>query len=533
MASKKPIKNDFSKVTFFETNSGIPLKEAYKPEDLKGDYKKHLNDPGKFPFTRGIHPDMYRGRLWTLRQFAGFGTAEDTNKRFKKLLGEGGGGLSVAFDYPTLYGYDSNQWPGEIGKDGVAISSLKDMEILFKGINLSKISTSMTINAPAAIIWGFYIAAALKQGAKMHELRGTLQNDIMKEYQAQKEWIFPVKAGVKLVVDTIEFASKNLPKWHPVSISGYHIREAGANAVQEVAFTLANGLTYVDECLKRGMKINDFAHRLSFFFNSTDDFFEEVAKFRAARRIWSREMEKRGANEASMKLKFHTQTSGHSLTENQPENNVVRVSLQALAAVLGGTQSLHTDSKDEVYALPTEEAVNTALRTQQVIAYESGAARVADPLGGSYYVEWLTDKVEENVVKIMKEIEKMGGMITATEKGWVQKQIRCSAFEYERKMGKGLIKKIGVNCFVEKGNVKLPTTVISSKVVKIQLDRLKKLEKERDAKSVKEKLVKLESDARDDKNVMHAILEATKEYATLNEIVKALVKVYGKYKGTE
>ena len=478
MASKKPIKNDFSKVTFFETNSGIPLKEVYKPEDLKWDYKKHLNNPGQFPFTRGIHPDMYRGRLWTLRQFAGFGTAEDTNKRFKKLLGEGGGGLSVAFDYPTLYGYDSNQWPGEIGKDGVAISSLKDMEILFKGINLSKISTSMTINAPAPIIWAFYIAAALKQGAKMHELRGTLQNDIMKEYQAQKEWIFPVKAGVKLVVDTIEFASKNLPKWHPVSISGYHIREAGANAVQEAAFTLANGLTYVDECLKRGMKINDFAHRLSFFFNSTDDFFEEVAKFRAARRIWSREMEKRGANEASMKLKFHTQTSGHSLTENQPENNVVRVSLQALAAVLGGTQSLHTDSKDEVYALPTEEAVNTALRTQQVIAYESGAARVADPLGGSYYVEWLTDKVEENVVKIMKEIEKMGGMITATEKGWVQKQIRCSAFEYERKMGKGLIKKIGVNCFVEKGNVKLPTTVISSKVVKIQLDRLKKLEKE-------------------------------------------------------
>jgi methylmalonyl-CoA mutase N-terminal domain/subunit len=534
------MKKDICKIdeTQFINSSGFKIKDIYLPSDVSLDYNQDLGLPGKFPFTRGVYSTMYRGRLWTMRMFSGFGTAEDTNKRFKYLLEHGQTGLSVAFDYPTLYGRDSDD-PlalGEVGRCGVAISSLADMEQLFEGIPLDKVSTSMTINGPAIILWAFYIATAEKQGVSMEKLRGTIQNDIFKEYIAQKSWIFPPEPSLKLIVDTIEFGSKYVPLWNTISISGYHIREAGATAVQELAFTLIDGLTYVDAALERGLKIDDFAPRLSFFFNSHNNFFEEIAKFRAARRIWAKEMKKRGAkNPRSMTLRFHTQTAGVTLTAQQPENNIIRVTLQALAAVLGGTQSLHTNSFDEALALPTEKAVLIALRTQQIIANESGVTHTIDPLGGSYYIEYLTNRLEEETYKLFEKIDALGGVIQCIKKGWFQKEIAKSAYEYQKRIDEGKEKIVGVNCYRIPGDeqVKVPVLEIDPKVEKAQWQRLKKLRKERDNSKVKDALKELETAARKNLNLMPYVLDAAKSYATLGEIRKTLEKVYGIYEQVE
>ena len=515
--------------------SNLPIEETlYTPADTEGlDYAKDLGFPGEFPYTRGIHPSMYRSRLWTIRQFSGYGSAEETNRRFKYLLKEGVTGLSVAFDLPTLMGYDSDHplSEGEVGRCGVAVDSLADMEVLFKDIPLDRITTSMTINAPAAVLFAMYIALAEKKGISMSRLGGTIQNDILKEYIAQKEWIYPPKPSIRLITDTIGYCIKKVPKWHPISISGYHIREAGSSAVQELAFTLADGLTYVEACIKAGMKIDDFAGRLSFFFNSHNDFFEEIAKFRAARRIWAREIAARyrPKDPQSVQMRFHTQTAGCSLTAQQPYNNLVRTAMQALAAVLGGTQSLHTNSMDETLALPTERAVTMALRTQQIIAHESGVANVVDPLGGSYFVEALTAKIEKEVYAYFKRIAGLGGMIEAIGQGFPQREIAQSAQWYQQAIEKKEKIVVGVNEFTEKG-VPIETLKIGPEVEKKQVSRLKALRKKRDKGPWASSINRLEAAARGKDNLVPFIIDAVKAYATVGEISGILKGVFGEYK---
>jgi methylmalonyl-CoA mutase N-terminal domain/subunit len=520
----------------FKNHSGIIIKRVYTPEDIEDlDYMRDLGFPGEYPFTRGLHATMYRGRLWTMRMFAGYGTAEDTNKRFKYLLSEGETGLSTAFDYPTIMGYDSDHpmAKGEVGVCGVAISSLQDMEVLFNGIPLDKVTTSMTINGPAPILLAMYIAVGDKQGVPREKLGGTTQNDNLKEFFAQKLCIFPPKPSVKLTTDVIEYCARHLPKWNPVSISGYHIREAGATALQELAFTLYDGIAYVESTLERGLKVDDFAHRLSFFFASHNDFFEEIAKFRAARRLWARIMKERfhAKNPRSMWMRMHVQTSGCTLTAQQPLNNIVRTTIQALAAVLGGTQSLHTNSFDEALCLPTEEAVRVALRTQQIIAYESGVTNTVDPLGGSYYVEALTKEMEEKAMEYIQKIDDMGGAVAAIEKGFFQKEIADSAYRYQREVEEKKRIIVGVNEFaIEEEECPIELLRIDPKVEKEQIERLQKLKRERDNRKVKEILEKLHYAAEKEENLMPTIIEAVKAYATLGEITDVLRKVYGEYK---
>ncbi|MBD3415492.1 MAG: methylmalonyl-CoA mutase [Candidatus Aminicenantes bacterium] len=515
------------------TISGKEIKELYTPHDLKDfDYEKDLSYPGEYPYTRGIHPTMYHGRLWTMRQFSGFGSAEDTNQRYKYLLKQGQTGLSVAFHLPTLMGVDSDH-PlaiGEIGKCGVAIDSLADMEILFDGIPLDKITTSMTINPPAAVLWAMYIAVAEKQGVSPKVISGTIQNDILKEYIAQKTFVFPPEPSMKLIVDTFEYGSQKVPRWNTISISGYHIREAGSTAVQELAFTLRDGIEYVEWALKRGLNIDDFAPRLSFFFNSHNDFFEEIAKFRAARRIWAKTMRERfrAKNKRSWLLRFHTQTSGVSLMAQQPSNNVVRVAIQALAAVLGGTQSLHTNSLDETYALPSEEAVTIALRTQQIIAHESGVVNTIDPLGGSYFIEKLTNEMQEQAEDYIKKIDDMGGMVKAIEMGFPQKEIIDSSYEYQKALEKKEKTVVGVNAF-QSEHEPISILEIDKEVADKQLDRLKEVKKSRNNVKVKTSLTDLKKAAQNDENLMPFLLACVKQYATLGEIMDTLEEVYGKY----
>ncbi len=518
----------------FTTVSGKEIKELYTPLDLDGfDYTHELGFPGEFPFTRGIHPTMYRGRLWTMRQFSGFGSAEDTNKRYKYLLSHGQTGLSVAFHLPTLMGIDSDHplAEGEIGKCGVAIDSLADMEILFDGIPLDKISTSMTINPPAAVLWAMYIAVAEKQSVSPKVISGTIQNDILKEYIAQKTFIFPPKPSMKLIVDTFEYGAKKVPKWNTISISGYHIREAGSTATQELAFTLRDGIEYVEWAQKRGLDVDEFVPRLSFFFNAHNDFFEEIAKFRAARKIWAEVMKERfkAKNPRSWWLRFHTQTSGVSLMAQQPHNNVVRVALQALSAVLGGTQSLHTNSLDETYALPSEDAVTIALRTQQIIAHESGVINCSDPLGGSYFIEALTARMEKEAKDYIKKIDDMGGMVKAIELGFPQKEIADSAYWYQKAVDKKEKIIVGVNAF-EMEHEPIPLLKIDEAVAKQQLARLKKIKETRNNKEVKAKLLDLKKAAEDGQNLMPFLLNGVKAYATLGEIMDVLKEVYGEYK---
>ncbi len=520
----------------FRNHSGMLLKGLYTPEDVKTlDYLQDLGFPGEYPFTRGLHATMYRGRLWTMRMFAGFGTAEDTNKRFKYLLREGESGLSTAFDYPTIMGYDSDHpmARGEVGLCGVVISSLKDMEILLDGVPLDKVTTSMTINGPAAMLLAMYVAVGDKQGVPREKLGGTTQNDMLKEYFAQKLCIFPPKPSVKLVTDIIEYCARYLPKWNPISISGYHIREAGANAVQELAFTLYDGIAYVESTLERGLKVDDFAHRLSFFFASHNDFFEEIAKFRAARRLWARLMKERfhAKNPRSMWMRMHIQTSGCTLTAQQPLNNIIRTTIQALAAVLGGTQSLHTNSFDEALCLPTEEAVRVALRTQQIIAHESGATNTADPLAGSYYVEALTNEMEEKAMDYIQKIDDMGGAIVAIEKGFLQKEIADSAYKYQKEVDEKKRIIVGLNEYtIEEEKCPIELLRVDPKVEKQQVVKLQKLKRERNNRKVKEILEKLHYSAEKDENLMPTIIEAVKAYATLGEITDVLRKVYGEYK---
>lgn len=519
----------------FSTISDLEVPILVCPEDLgEWDYESKLGFPGEYPFTRGVYPSMYRGRLWTMRQFSGFGTAKDTNKRYKYLLSQGQTGLSVAFHYPTLYGRDSDHplSHGEVGVCGVAVDTLQDMEILFDGIPLDKVTTSMTINGPAAVLLAMYIAVAEKQGVSKKQIGGTIQNDILKEYIAQKSWIFPPEPSMRLIVDTIEYCMNEVPRWNPISISGYHIREAGATAVQELAFTLYDGMEYVKASIERGLEVDKFAPRLSFFFNAHNDFFEEIAKYRAARRLWAKIMkEKFGAkNLESMRLRFHTQTAGCSLTAQQPYNNVIRVTIQALAAVLGGTQSLHTNSLDETYALPTEEAVTIALRTQQIIAEESGVANTIDPLGGSYFVEWLTDKMEAEALKYFEIIDKMGGMISAIKLGFPQKEIAESAYRYQRQIDKGEKSIVGVNKFCSGPEPTIRLLRIDPRVEKEQIARLNKVRRERDNQAVKKALNALEQAALGKDNLMPYILEAVKVYASVGEICDRLRAVFGEYK---
>ena len=515
------------------TISGKKINELYTPLDLGNfDYVKELGFPGEYPYTRGIHPTMYHGRLWTMRQFSGFGTAEQTNQRYKYLLNHGTTGLSVAFHLPTLMGMDSDHplAKAEIGKCGVAIDSLADMEILFGGIPLDSISTSMTINPPAAILWAMYIAVAEKQGVPSEVISGTIQNDMLKEYIAQKTFIFPPDPSMKLIVDTFEFGTNVVPRWNTISISGYHIREAGSTAVQELAFTLRDGIEYVEWALKRGLNIDEFAPRLSFFFNAHNDFFEEIAKFRAARRIWAHAMKERfGAkNPRSWLLRFHTQTSGASLMAQQPHNNVIRVALQALSAVLGGTQSLHTNSLDETYALPSEDAVTIALRTQQIIAHESGVTSSIDPLGGSYFVEKLTCEMEEEAMDYIHKIDDMGGMVNAIELGFPQKEITDSAYWYQKAVERKEKIIVGVNAF-EKDHEPISLLEIDESVAKQQLARLEDVKKTRNSAQVVQDLRDLKKAAEDEVNLMPFILKCVKSYATLGEIVETLKEVFGEY----
>jgi len=518
----------------FTTSSEFLVKRLYTPDDVREiSYLEDLGFPGEYPFTRGVHATMHRGRLWTMRQFAGFGTAEETNARFKYLLKEGETGLSVAFDMPTIWGYDSDHpmAKGEVGRCGVAISTLKDMDVLLDGIPLDRVSTSMTINGPANVLLSMYIAIGEKQNVPQSQLSGTTQNDILKEFFAQKLVMFPPRPSVKLVVDSIEYCSKFMPKWNPVSISGYHIREAGSNAVQELAFTLADGITYVQEALDRGLKVDEFASRLSFFFACHNDLFEEVAKFRAARKIWARIMKERfrARDSRSMWMRMHVQTSGCTLTAQQPINNIIRVTLQALGAVLGGTQSLHTNSFDEALALPSEEAVRIALRTQQIIAHESGIANTIDPLGGSYYLEALTAEMEEEASRYIDRIENMGGVIPAIEKGYIQREIANSAYKYQREIDSKERIIVGVNEYTSEEKQLIPLLRISSDVEKTQLERLNALKNIRDSKRVQKALDRLRSSADSNENLMPTILEAVKAYATLGEICGVLREVYGEY----
>jgi len=520
----------------FETASGIEVKPLYTPYDVKHiDYLEDLNFPGCYPYTRGVYPSMYRGRLWTIREFSGFGTPEDTNKRLKFLLEHGETGLSIAFDMPTLYGYDADSPRafGEVGKMGVSVSSLQDMEILFDGIPLDQVTTSMTINAPAIVLLAFYIAVAEKQGVPLHKLSGTIQNDMLKEYIAQKEWIYPPEAHLRIIRDIMEFCTKNMPKWNYISISGYHIREAGANAIQELAFTLMDGFTYVELGISAGLDPNDFATRLSFFFNSTMDFFEEIAKFRAARRIWATVLKERYGvtNPRALLLRFHTQTSGASLTWQQPLNNIVRTAIEALAAVLGGTQSLHTNSYDEALCLPTEEAVIVAVRTQQIIAHETNVANVIDPLAGSYYVEWLTDKLEEEAYRYFDKIEELGGMVEAIKKGYPQKEIIENAYRQAMRVENKEDIIVGVNEYIAKDEKIVNIFRTSPEVERKQKERLQKLKQSRDNKKVKEALEEVRRAFEDPSvNLMYPILKAVKAYATLQEIMDIGREVYGTWK---
>ena len=519
----------------FTTLSSKVIKRLYGPDDLAGfDYEKDLGSPGEYPFTRGIYPTMYRGRFWTMRQFSGFGTAEDTNKRFHYLLEHGQTGLSTAFHFPTLMGYDADnpRSRGEVGMCGVAVESLRDMEALFAGIPLDKVTTSMTINSPAAIVWAMYLVAAEKQGVSWKQLGGTIQNDVLKEYIAQKTWIFPPAPSLKIVVDTFEFAAAEVPKWHPISISGYHIREAGATAVQELAFTLADGICYVQAAIDRGLDVDTFAPQLSFFFDVHNDFIEEIAKFRAARRLWARIMKERfhAKTPEAMRMKFHSQTAGVSLTAQQPYNNVVRTAIQALAAVLGGTQSLHTNSLDETLALPSEAAVRLALRTQQMIAHESGVANTIDPLGGSYFVETLTNEMEQEAKVIIDTIDTMGGMLKAIEILYPQREIADSAYRYQRQLEAREKTIVGVNDFVLEKEAPMDLLRISEKVEQEQIRLTAQVKKKRNGKAVVAALADLRRDAAGPKNLMPAILNAVREYATLGEMVETLKTVYGVYK---
>jgi methylmalonyl-CoA mutase, N-terminal domain len=520
--------------TDFATDSGIPIPPVVTAAQRRGELQESLGLPGEFPYTRGVQPTMYRGRLWTMRMFAGFGSPEDTNKRFKYLMAHGTTGLSTAFDMPALMGYDADHAMsrGEVGKEGVAVSSLRDFEVLFDGIPLDQVTTSMTINASAIAALCMYIAVGEKQGIPMAKLGGTIQNDMLKEYIAQKEWIVPPRPAVRIVVDMIEFCSQHMPRWHAVSISGYHIREAGATAVQELAFTLADGIGYVEECVKRGLAVDDFAPRLSFFWDVHNDFFEEVAKFRAARRIWARVMRDRfGARDPrSLQLRTHAQTAGVSLTAQQPYNNVVRTALQALAAVLGGTQSLHTNSLDETYALPTEDAVTLALRTQQIIAHESGVDRVVDPLGGSYYVEYLTDEMENRALEYIRRIDEMGGIIRAVEEFYPQKEIGESAYRFQREVEEQKRLVVGVNAFESDQHVPVEILKIDDTVAEGQIARLRQVKSERDPRAVERALAKVEAAARGTDNLMPPVLEAVKAYATLGEVSDVFRKVWGQYR---
>jgi methylmalonyl-CoA mutase, N-terminal domain len=529
----KALKDQSCSTNEFTTVSGRKIKELYTPRDLSElDNGRDLGFPGEYPFTRGVHPTMYRGRLWTMRQFSGFGTAEDTNRRYKYLLSQGQTGLSVAFHLPTLMGMDSDHpmARGEVGKCGVAIDSLADMEVLFDGIPLDKITTSMTINPPAAVLWAMYIAVAEKQGVSPKVISGTIQNDMLKEFIAQKTFIFPPRPSMKLIVDTFEYGTREVPRWNTISISGYHIREAGATAIQELAFTLRDGIEYVEWALERGLDADEFAPRLSFFFNAHNDFFEEIAKFRAARRIWADIMKKRfkAKNPRSWWLRFHTQTSGVSLVSQQPYNNVVRVALQGLAAVLGGTQSLHTNSLDETYALPSEGAVTIALRTQQIIAHESGVINTIDPLGGSYFVEALTCDMEREALAMIKKIDEMGGMVKAIELGFPQKEIGDSAYWYQKAVENKEKIIVGVNAFAME-HEPISILEIDEGVARHQLARLRRIKKNRNSRLVKHGLSDLKRAAADGKNLMPFLIRCVKTYATLGEIIDSLKDVYGEY----
>jgi methylmalonyl-CoA mutase N-terminal domain/subunit len=516
------------------TTSSVPVNRVYTPQDGENlDYMRDLGLPGEYPYTRGVQPTMYRAKPWTMRMFAGFGTAEDTNARFKYLLSQGQTGLSTAFDMPTLYGYDTDHLlaAGEFGKCGVAISSLADMETLFNGLPLDEITTSMTINSPAAVIWAMYIVNAEKHGFPREKLGGTLQNDILKEYSAQKEFLFPPEPSMRLVVDTIEFGTRYMPRWNTISISGYHIREAGATAVQELAFTIADGLAYVDATLKRGLKIDEFAPRLSFFFDVHNDFFEEIAKFRAGRRLWARLMRERyGAKDPrSWLMRCHAQTAGVSLTAQQPDNNIIRTAIQALAAVLGGTNSLHTNSLDEALALPTERAVLIALRTQQVIASESGVVNTADPLGGSYFIEALTDETERAAMDYLNRIDALGGVLACIQNGFFQREIAESAYRYQQEIDQHQRTIVGVNDYVTEEGIKVPTLYINRVAERAHLERLDRVRRERDNAGVKRALESLHRAAEGTENTMPAIIEAVKNYATLGEIMDVFRSVFGDY----
>jgi methylmalonyl-CoA mutase, N-terminal domain len=514
--------------------SGRTVEPVYTALDLAPDVIAATGLPGHYPYTRGIHPTMYRGRLWTMRQFAGFGTAEDTNERYKFLLERGQTGLSVAFDFPTLMGYDSDhpRSEGEVGKCGVAISSLADMETLFDGIPLDKVSTSMTINGPAAMLFCFYVAAAERQEIPIEQLQGTIQNDILKEYMAQHAWIFPAEPALKIIVDLFEWAAEHTPKWNTISISGYHIREAGATAAQELAFTLANGFCYVEHGLARGLEVDSFAPRLSFFWDMHNDFFEEIAKLRAARRIWARHIRERyGArDQRSWKMRFHCQTAGVTLTAQQPHNNVVRVAYQALAAVLGGTQSLHTNALDETLALPTEESVRIALRTQQILAYETGVPNVADPLGGSYYLEALTDTLEREAEGLFAEIEAQGGVVAAIESGWFQRQIAHSSMRFQAELEQGRRTIVGVNDFVEEAEAPVEILKVGDAAERTQRERMARLRATRDAGLVAQRLDALRQAAAADQNIIPAMLDCARAYCTLYEIRHVLEEIYGSYR---
>jgi methylmalonyl-CoA mutase N-terminal domain/subunit len=519
----------------FVSQSSAEVDPLYTPREVADlEYAAALSYPGEYPYTRGIHPTMYRGRLWTMRQFAGFGTAEDTNQRYKFLLERGQTGLSVAFDFPTLMGYDSDhpRAEGEVGKCGVAISSLADMETLFDGIPLDRVSTSMTINGPAAILFCFYVAAAERQGIDITQLRGTIQNDILKEYMAQHAWVYPVEPALKIIVDLFEWATEHTPEWNTISISGYHIREAGATAVQELAFTLADGFEYVERGRARGLAVDDFAPRLSFFWDIHNDFFEEIAKLRAARRIWARHMRERvGAKTPrAWMMRFHAQTAGVSLTAQQPMNNVVRVAYQALAAVLGGTQSLHTNSLDETLALPTEESVQLALRTQQVLAHETGVANVIDPLGGSYYVEALTDRMEREAEALFQEIERIGGVVQGIETGWFQRQIAQSALRLQHEVEQHRRVIVGVNDFVVEQDHAVDILKVNDDADAIQRRRLADLRARRDQAAVERALAALQAAAEAAENVIPPMLDCARAYCTLYEIRHALERVYGAYR---
>jgi methylmalonyl-CoA mutase, N-terminal domain len=521
----------------FTTISGLENEPLYTAENVEVEYERDLGYPGVYPFTRGVYPSMYRGKLWTMRQFAGFGTAEETNARFRYLLDHGQTGLSTAFDMPTLMGYDSDhpRSLGEVGREGVAIDSLGDMETLFAGIPLADVSTSMTINSPAAMLLAFYLCVGEQQGTPRAQLRGTIQTDILKEYIAQKEWIFPPEPSMRLVIDMIEFCAKEMPLWHPISISGYHIREAGSTAAQELAFTLADGFAYVEAAVERGLDVDDFAPRLSFFFNAHLDFFEEVAKYRAARRIWAHELRERyGArNPRSWLMRFHTQTAGVSLTAQQPEVNIIRTALEALAAVLGGTQSLHTNSFDEALALPTENAVRLALRTQQVIAHETGVVNTIDPLGGSYYVEDLTNRLEAEAYDYFDRIRKLGGVIAAIKENFFQREIAEASFRYQHEVEQKQRIVVGVNRYQHENEQPLELLRIDPSLEQKQIERVKALRSRRDSTAVESALVRLKEDAaRGDRNLMYPIVDASEVYVTMGEMCDALRGVWGVWRET-